>query len=147
MKNGQAKQFSQKMIGGAVLEEELWGCTTCLACQQACPVYIEHIPKIIEMRRHLVLEETRFPTEVTNTFKNLETNGNPWGISPEDREKWTEGLEVPKMREVNGEVDYLYWVGCAGAYDTRNQQVSQGDGVHLKFGCCKLCYSRDGRDL
>jgi Fe-S oxidoreductase/nitrate reductase gamma subunit len=124
-KNGKEKQFSQKMIGEAVSEEELWGCTTCLACQQACPVYIEHIPKIIEMRRHLVLEETRFPTEVTNTFKNLETNGNPWGISPEDREKWTEGLKVPKMREVGGEVDYLYWVGCAGAYDTRSQKVSK----------------------
>ena len=124
-KNGQEKQFSQKMVGQVVSEEELWGCTTCLACQQVCPVYIEHIPKIIEMRRNLVLEETRFPTEVTNTFKNLETNGNPWGISPEDREKWTEGLKVPRMREVDGEVEYLYWVGCAGAYDARNQMVSR----------------------
>ncbi len=62
------------MTGGAVLDEELWGCTTCRACQQACPVYIEHIPKIVEMRRHLVLEESRFPGEVTTTFKNLENN-------------------------------------------------------------------------
>ena len=124
-KNGGEKTFSQKMVGDAILEEELWGCTTCLACQQACPVYIEHIPKILEMRRQLVLEESRFPTEVTTTFKNLETNGNPWGISPEDREKWTEGLSVPKMREIDGEVDYLYWVGCAGAYDARSQKVSR----------------------
>ncbi len=114
-----------QMVGEAVLDEELWGCTTCRACQEACPVYIEHIPTILEMRRHLVLEESRFPSEVTNTFKNMETNGNPWGISAEDREKWATGLEVPKMREVNGEVEYLFWVGCAGAYDARSQKVAQ----------------------
>jgi Fe-S oxidoreductase/nitrate reductase gamma subunit len=114
-----------RMVGDAVLDEELWGCTTCRACQQACPVYIEHIPTIVEMRRHLVLEESRFPTELTTTFKNLENNGNPWGISAEDREKWADGLQVPKMRETGGEVDYLFWVGCAGAYDTRHQQVSR----------------------
>jgi Fe-S oxidoreductase/nitrate reductase gamma subunit len=123
--NGDLEQKSRKMVGEAVLDEELWGCTTCRACQQACPVYIEHIPKIIEMRRHLVLEESRFPTEVTTTFKNMETNGNPWGISPEDREKWCEGLTVPKMREVNAEVEYLFWVGCAGAYDARSQKVAR----------------------
>jgi Fe-S oxidoreductase len=116
---------SAKMVGSVISEEELWGCTTCRACQEACPVYIEHIPTIVDMRRHLVLEESRFPTEVTPTFKNLETNGNPWGISREDREKWAEGLRAPKMREVGEEVDYLYWVGCAGAYDARNQQVAR----------------------
>ncbi len=114
-----------KMVGEAVLEQELWDCTTCRACMQACPVYIEHIPKIVEMRRHLVLEESRFPTEAITTFKNLETNGNPWGISAEDREKWTEGLDVPKMREADGEVDYMFWVGCAGAYDARHQKVAR----------------------
>jgi Fe-S oxidoreductase/nitrate reductase gamma subunit len=114
-----------KMVGEIISEEELWGCTTCRACQLACPVYIEHIPKIVEMRRHLVLEESRFPAEVVNTFRNLENNGNPWGISPEDREKWSEGLLVPKMREMQGEVDFLYWVGCAGAYDARNQKVAR----------------------
>ncbi len=116
---------AKKMVGEIVQDEELWGCTTCRACQQACPVYIEHIPTIVEMRRHLVLEESRFPTEVTTTFKNLEVNGNPWGISAEDREKWTEGLKVPTMREADGEVEYLFWVGCAGAYDARHQKVSQ----------------------
>jgi Fe-S oxidoreductase len=124
-KNGESPEITKKMVGESVLDDELWGCTTCLACQQACPVYIEHIPKIIEMRRHLVLEETRFPTELTTTFRNLENNGNPWGIAIEDREKWTEGLEVPKIREVNKEVDFLYWVGCAGAYDARSQKVSR----------------------
>jgi Fe-S oxidoreductase/nitrate reductase gamma subunit len=114
-----------EMVGKTISEEELWGCTTCRACQQACPVYIEHIPKIVEMRRYLVLEESRFPSEVVNIFRNLENNGNPWGISPEDREKWSEGLPVPKMREMQGEVEFLYWVGCAGAYDARNQKVSR----------------------
>lgn len=112
------------MVGESVKEEELWACTTCRACMEACPVFVEHIPKIVEMRRHLVLEESRFPGEVITTFKNMETNGNPWGISPEDRENWTEGLSVPKMRE-SGEVDYLFWVGCAGAYDARSQKVAR----------------------
>ncbi|GAB4380379.1 MAG: heterodisulfide reductase-related iron-sulfur binding cluster [Calditrichia bacterium] len=127
--SGREKNSPEKetpaMVGQVILDEELWGCTTCRACQQACPVFIEHIPKIIEMRRHLVLEESRFPTEVTTTFKNLETNGNPWGLSMEDREKWAEGLEVPRMREADGEVDYLFWVGCAGAYDNRSQKVAR----------------------
>jgi Fe-S oxidoreductase/nitrate reductase gamma subunit len=113
------------MVGEVITDEELWGCTTCRACMEACPVYIEHIPTIVEMRRHLVLEESRFPSEVTNTFKNMEVNGNPWGISAEDREKWAQGLDVPKMRDVDGEVDYLFWVGCAGAYDVRTQPVAQ----------------------
>ena len=113
------------MVGEVIPDEVLWACTTCRACQEACPVFVEHIPKIVEMRRHLVLEESRFPTEATATFKNLEVNGNPWGISSEDRENWTEGLPVPKMREVEGEVDYLFWVGCAGAYDARSQKVAQ----------------------
>ena len=122
-KDGQPEPV--KMVGEIISEEELWGCTTCRACQLACPVYIEHIPKIVEMRRQLVLEESRFPAEVVNTFRNLENNGNPWGISPEDREKWSEGLIVPKMREMQGEVDFLYWVGCAGAYDAGNQKVAR----------------------
>ncbi len=112
------------MVGETIADDVLWSCTTCRACMEACPVYVEHIPKIIEMRRHLVLEESRFPTEVITTFKNLETNGNPWGISPEDRENWTEGLEVPRMRDVQ-EAEYLFWVGCAGAYDARSQKVAQ----------------------
>ncbi len=122
---GQEFDDKIKMVGNAVLDEELWGCTTCRACQEACPVFVEHISKIVDMRRYLVLEESRFPAEITTTFKNLETNGNPWGISSEDRENWTEGLDVPKIRDINGEVDYLYWVGCAGAYDARSQKISQ----------------------
>ncbi|MFZ0390136.1 MAG: 4Fe-4S dicluster domain-containing protein, partial [Calditrichia bacterium] len=88
-----AAEDKPALVGETVGDGELWACTTCRACQQACPVYIEHIPKIVEMRRHLVLEESRFPAEVVTTFKNMETQGNPWGISAEDREKWTEGLD------------------------------------------------------
>ncbi len=121
---GEAPEGIPAMVGETIADDVLWSCTTCRACMEACPVYVEHIPKIIEMRRHLVLEESRFPNEVITTFKNLETNGNPWGISPEDREKWTEGLEVPRMRDVR-EAEYLFWVGCAGAYDARSQKVAQ----------------------
>lgn len=121
----QAAAHQQKMVGEIILDEELWGCTTCRACQEACPVFIEHIPKIVDMRRHLVLEESRFPAEVVHTFRHLENNGNPWGISAEDREKWCEDLTVPKMREIHSEVEFLFWVGCAGAYDVRHQKVSR----------------------
>lgn len=126
-KNGDLAENVQSinMVGEVILEEELWGCTTCRACQQACPVAISHIPKIVDMRRYLVLEESRFPTEVTTTFRNLETNGNPWGISPEEREKWSEGLVVPRIRETAEPVEFLFWIGCAGAYDARGQKVSR----------------------
>lgn len=119
--NGSGK--GQNMVGDVILDATLWSCTTCMACQEACPVRIEHVPKIIEMRRHLVLEEARMPVELSNTYKNLETNANPWGISSEDREKWAEGIQIPKMREVDGEVDYLFWIGCAGAFDNRSQKI------------------------
>ncbi|MCB0297457.1 MAG: (Fe-S)-binding protein, partial [Calditrichaeota bacterium] len=95
------------------------------ACEEACPLFIDFIDRFVEMRRHLVLEESRFPAELTSIFKNLENSGNPWGIAPEDRELWTEGLKVPKMRDAEGEVEYLVFVGCAGAFDQRSQKTLQ----------------------
>ena len=97
----------------------------CKACEEACPLFIDFIDRFVEMRRHLVLEESRFPPELIDTFKNLENRGNPWGKAPEDREVWTEGHDVPTMREADGEVDYLVFVGCAGAFDTNAQKTLQ----------------------
>ena len=113
------------LVGGAIEEETIWSCTTCKACEEACPLFIDFIDRFVEMRRHLVLEESRFPQELTDTFKNLENRGNPWGAAPEDREAWTEGHNVPTMRDADGEVDYLVFVGCAGAFDANGQKTLQ----------------------
>lgn len=114
-----------RLLDNFVTEEELWACTTCRACMEECPVMIEHVPAIIDMRRFLVLSESRFPSELTNTFKNLETNFTPWAFSHETRADWAKGLDVKTMAEVGGKVDMLYWVGCAGSYDRRYEQVSR----------------------
>ncbi len=114
-----------KLLDSYIQEQELWDCTTCRACMQECPVAIEHIPVIMEMRRYLVLSESRFPKELTQAYKGLETAFNPWGISPDARMDWAKDLDVRTMAEVNGDVDLLFWVGCAGAFDARYQKVSR----------------------
>jgi Fe-S oxidoreductase len=106
------------MVGSRIEDETLWACTTCGACQEVCPVFIDHPLKILQMRTHLVLTESRMPTELARTFQNLEKNSNPWGIAAEKRMDWTEGLEVPTV-ESNPNADYLLFVGCAGAFDDR----------------------------
>jgi len=111
---------------GQITDDILYSCTTCKACEEQCPVYIDIVDAIIDLRRNLVLMESHFPEQVTGLFKKLEVNGNPWGMSAQDREQWSEGLEVPLMREQDPEaVEYLYWVGCAGAYDARGKAVSR----------------------
>ena len=101
-----------------IKDETLWACTTCGACQEVCPVFIDHPLKILQMRTHLVLTESRMPTELARTFQNLEKNSNPWGIAAEKRMEWAEGLNVPTV-ETNPNPEYLLFVGCAGAFDDR----------------------------
>ncbi|MBI5166555.1 MAG: 4Fe-4S dicluster domain-containing protein [candidate division NC10 bacterium] len=112
------------LVGEVILEDELWACTTCGACQAACPVFIEHIDKAVDMRRNLVLMESRFPYEVQQVFKNLENNFNPWALGWDSRADWAKGLGVKLLSE-NGEAEILYWVGCAGSFDERNRKVSR----------------------
>lgn len=102
----------------SVSREALWDCTTCGACMQVCPVFIEHVPKIIQMRQHLVMEKAEFPHELITFFEASEQRFNPWGMAPSDRTKWTMGMKVPLMAEVK-EAEYLFFVGCAGAFDSR----------------------------
>jgi len=102
----------------------IWDCTTCRACSEACPVMIEHVDKVVDLRRHLVLMEANFPKELGGTLKNLEKKGNPWGLPSGDREKWAEGLDIPHLTE-NPDAEYIFWVGCAGAYDERQKKVSR----------------------
>jgi Fe-S oxidoreductase len=114
-----------RLLGPYVKDEELWACTSCRACMEECPVMIEHVPTIVQMRRFLVLNESRFPSELTATYKNLETNFSPWAFSHESRADWAKDLDVTTMEEAGGETDVLYWVGCAGSYDQRYQKVSR----------------------
>lgn len=109
----------------AVSEEVLFACTTCRACEDACPVFIEYVQEIVDMRRYLVQAENRFPEEVARSFKNMENNSNPWGIGFATRGDWAKELDVQLMSEQPEDLDLLFWVGCAGSFDERNKRVSE----------------------
>ncbi|MFA6455899.1 MAG: (Fe-S)-binding protein [Bacteroidota bacterium] len=117
---------AKTLLDNYITEDELWSCTTCMACVNECPVMIEHVNEIVDMRRALVLNESRFPPELKTVFDNLERNFTPWGFSHSTRADWAEGLNIPKMADVGDakNVDVLFWVGCAGAYDARYKKVS-----------------------
>ncbi|MDZ4727221.1 MAG: (Fe-S)-binding protein [Leptospira sp.] len=107
-------------------EESIWGCTTCYACVEACPVGNNQVNAIIEMRRHLVLAESKMSPELQKAFTNMENNSNPWGVGAHTRADWAQGLDVKILGESEDKnIDILYWVGCAGAFDERNKKISQ----------------------
>ena len=105
-------------------DEAAWSCTTCGFCVEVCPVGNEPMVDILRARQDLVMMESKFPQDAMETFDKIENYGNPWGLSPQDREKWMEGRDVPLMKEKK-EADVLYWAGCAGAYDSRGKEISQ----------------------
>jgi len=107
---------------GSVDPAAVWACTTCGACMAACPVLIEQMPKIVKLRRHLVQMAADFPDELLNFFENSEQRSNPWGIAPAERTKWASRIDAKPF--VAGETEYLLYVGCAGAFDNRNKQVT-----------------------
>jgi Fe-S oxidoreductase len=107
---------------GSVPEEVIWECTTCGACMEVCRVYVEHVHEIIDMRRSLVQLQAKFPEELLGLFENMEQRSNPWGIAPAERTKWAAELEVKPFE--SGETEYLFYVGCAGAFDARNRQTT-----------------------
>lgn len=112
-------------IIGEISKDALWSCTTCFACQDACPAMIEHPAKIIEMRRNLVLMEGEFPgEEVTSAMEQTEVNGNPLGIGYASRADWADGLEIETLSE-NSDIDVLYFVGCYGSFDKRNIKAAK----------------------
>ena len=124
--------LAKPIVDDAIPYDAVWDCVTCGACVEACPVLIEHVDKIVGLRRNLVLEESRFPQELTAAFRAMEGQGNPWGQPASTRLDWTKGLpfEVPTVAALaaDGGVDdleVLYWVGCAAAFDPRNQKVAR----------------------
>lgn len=121
----------KSLIGDTIAHQVLWACTSCRACEEACPVFIEYVQEIVDMRRHLVLMEGNFPQELQTVFQNMERNYNPWGIGFSEREKWAQDLEIPTLQQ-NPNVEYLYFVGCAGSFDEKNKKVAQALAKLLK---------------
>ena len=116
--------FGEPGDNPAVLEEELWGCRTCGACQQECPVFIEHIPKMVDMRRYLVMMESKTSEDARQFLKSMDERQHPWVGAQHNREEWYEGLDV-KVLASGGKAEYLYWVGCTGSMIDRNIEVSR----------------------
>ena len=119
------------IIPEALTEDEIWACTTCGACMQECPPFIEHVQKIVDLRRYLVMTESRFPSEMQPVFKNMEVNYNPWSMGYSTRADWAEGLDIPLASEKK-EFDILFWVGCSGSFDARGQNISRALSRLLK---------------
>jgi len=147
-KNTEAEEVPP-LIGNLIEKEALWACTTCRSCMEHCPVFIEHVDKIVDMRRYQVLMESKFPEELTTAFKGLETNSNPWGMGRDSRADWIKELNVPIISETSGEdIEYLFFVGCIRSYDDRNKKVASAmvrilNHLGIRFailgieeGCC-----------
>ena len=122
--SGKEQQNGKQLIGDVITEDVIWACTTCGACVEHCPVFIEHVDILQDMRRYLTMDQANISEEVAKTLENMENIGNPWGLPQQNRTAWTEGLDIPLMRDKK-EVEYLYWVGCAAALDTKNQNVAK----------------------
>jgi len=149
--------LGKNLIGDVIKEDTIWACTTCRACQEVCPVLNEHIDKTLDMRRYLVLTESKFPKEMSTFFRNMENNSNPWGIGFASRGNWAEGLNL-KLLSDDKNVDYLYFAGCAASFDDRNKKIAHAvvkilQAANVNFGilgseekCCGETVRRLGNE-
>ncbi len=124
LRHPERSEGSPSMIGDVITENVIWDCTTCGACVEACPVFIEHVEKIVDMRRHLVLMQGKMDPEAQKVFTNWENTSNPWGLAPSARGDWAKELGIKTLAE-NPNVEYLYYVGCAGSFDSRSKKIAQ----------------------
>jgi Fe-S oxidoreductase len=111
-----------KLVASVNLDA-IWSCTTCRSCSEQCPVMIEHVDKIIDIRRHMVMTRNEFPKELETTLKNLENKSNPWGMAAMKRGDWAKGLDIPTLQD-NPNPEWLYFVGCAGSFDDRAKKIT-----------------------
>ncbi|MGH1297412.1 heterodisulfide reductase-related iron-sulfur binding cluster [Bacillus pretiosus] len=122
--------YDPSLIGDVITEEEIWACTTCRNCEDQCPVMNEHVDKIIDLRRYLVLTEGKMDAEAQRAMTNIERQGNPWGLNRKERETWRQGddevtvLTVKEKSKAGEEFEYLFWVGSMGSYDNRSQKIA-----------------------
>ncbi|MFB6466268.1 (Fe-S)-binding protein [Cytobacillus sp. Hz8] len=122
--------YNPSLIGEVITEEEIWGCTTCRNCEDQCPVMNEHVEKIIDLRRYLVLTEGKVNPDAKRAMSNIEKQGNPWGLNRKERENWREAREdvyaptVKEAKKAGEEFEYLFWVGAMGSYDNRSQKIA-----------------------
>ncbi|GIN86472.1 hypothetical protein J6TS2_28580 [Heyndrickxia sporothermodurans] len=125
-----ALAYSPNLIGDVITEEEIWACTTCRNCEDQCPVMNEHVDKIIDLRRYLVLTEGKMDADAQRAMQNIERQGNPWGLNRKERENWRdarEDVQVPTVKEMKKsgeEFEYLFWVGSMGSFDNRSQKIA-----------------------
>lgn len=145
------------LIGDTIDKDAIWACTTCMACVEVCPAYITQFPKLVDLRRYLVMMEADFPAEVQEVFKGMENNSNPWSIGAHTRADWAKDLGVPLMSEKGG-AEYLFFVGCSGAFDDLNKKVAVSlvnifNAVGLDYailgteeGCCGDSAKRIGNE-
>ena len=119
------------LLGGVINDETLWSCTTCGACEEECPVMIEYVNKVVDLRRGLVLTENRYPNEFVNAFKSLEAQSNPWGFGSNTRSDWAKDLDI-KIWDKYNPTEYLYFVGCNGAFDERGKKIAKAVVHSLK---------------
>jgi Fe-S oxidoreductase len=124
--NGSGNGHAVPLIGGggegSVSEDTIWACTTCGACMEVCPVFIEHVPKIVDMRRNMVEMKAQFPDTLLAVFESVELRSNPWGIAPSERANWAKDITAEPFEA--GKTEYLFYVGCAGAFDARSRHVT-----------------------
>ncbi|MGH7323160.1 MAG: heterodisulfide reductase-related iron-sulfur binding cluster [Candidatus Rokuibacteriota bacterium] len=146
-------QLPGPIHGELIKAEELWACTTCMACVQECPAFIDIVDTIIDLRRYLTLSDGAMPSTAPHSLQNIQRAGNPWGLPASDRLAWAEGLAVPVM-EPGKEVEYLYWVGCSASYDRRNQAIARSvvkiltaAGVSFAVMQEERCHAEVGRRL
>jgi Fe-S oxidoreductase len=146
-------QLPGPIHGALIKPEELWACTTCMACVQECPAFIDIVDTIVDLRRYLALSEGALPSTAPQSLQNIQRAGNPWGLPAAERLAWAQGLDVPLM-EPGREVEYLYWVGCSASYDRRNQAIARSVVKILKaagvsFGVMQeeRCHAEVGRRL
>src|SRR5438552_9184293 len=117
-------QLPGPIHGELIKADELWACTTCMACVQECPAFIDIVDTIIDLRRYLTLSEGALPSTAPQSLQNIQRAGNPWGLPAGERLAWAQGLDVPVLQP-DQEVEYLYWVGCSASYDRRNQAIAR----------------------